>query len=108
MRISFGLTNTAAAFQRSMEGILGSLRDDCCIPYLNGILCYSQSFEAHVEVVRKVFQALQAHCVKLRPKECELFKAEVRYVGRLVSAEGVRVEPKDLEAVLALKANHRL
>ncbi|KAI3375565.1 hypothetical protein L3Q82_003895 [Scortum barcoo] len=92
------------AFQRSMEEMLGSLRDDCCIPYLDDILCYSRSFEEHVEVIRKVLQALQKHGVKLRPEKCELFEKEVRYVGRLVSAEGVRVDPKDLEAVLALKS----
>lgn len=32
-----------------------------------------------------------------------MFKGEVGYVGCLVSAEGVRVDPKDFDAVLALK-----
>lgn len=32
-----------------------------------------------------------------------MFRREVRYVGRLVSADGVRVHPKDLEAVRVLK-----
>lgn len=104
VRIPFSLTNAPAAFQRSMEEILGSLRDDCCVHYLDDILCYSRSVEAHVEVVRKVPKVLQVHGVKFRPEMCELFKAEFRYVGRLISAEGVRVDPKDLEAVLALKA----
>lgn len=85
--------------------MLSSLRDECCIPYLDDILCYSQTFEDHVAVVRKVLQALQRQGVKLRPVKCELFKGEVRYVGRLVTADGVCVDPKDLEAVLALKAN---
>lgn len=85
-----------------MEEMLGPLRDECCTPYLDDVLCYAKTFEEHVENLRKVLQALQRHGVKLRPEKCELFRQEVRYVGRLVSAEGVRVDPRDLEAVKVL------
>lgn len=43
--------------------------------------------------------------VKLWPEKCELFHQDVRYVGRLVSAKGVRIDPHDLEAVIALKSH---
>ncbi|KAI3359935.1 hypothetical protein L3Q82_014286 [Scortum barcoo] len=101
--IPFGLTNAPAAFQHSMEEMLSPLCDECCIPYLDDILCYAHTFEEHVEWLRKVLRALQSHGVKLRPKKCNLFRQEVRYVGRLVSAEGVCIDPKDLEAVYALR-----
>lgn len=83
--------------------MLDTLRDKCCIPYLDDVLCFSKSFDKHVEVLRKVLQALQRHGVKLKPEKCKLFRKEVQYVGHLVSAEGIRVDIKDLEAVHVLK-----
>lgn len=81
--------------------MLGPLREECCIPYLDDILCFAKTFEEHVETVRKIIQALQRHGVKLRPEKCDLFKQEVRYVGCLVSA-GVKVDPRHIEAVRTL------
>lgn len=41
--------------------------------------------------------------MKLRPTKCELFRREVRYVGRLVFADGVWIDPKDQEAIFVLR-----
>lgn len=46
--------------------------------------------------------------IKLRPKKCEVFRQQVRYIGWMVSCKGVQIDPKDLEAVLLLKGKELL
>ena len=103
IRIPFGLSNAPASFQRFMETCLGDLRDEICIPYLDDIIVFSSTFEDHIEHLRTVFQRLKKYGVKLKPKKCTMFKREVVFLGRVVSAEGYKLDPSTMAPILRLK-----
>ena len=92
-----------ASFQRFMEECLGELRDEIAIPYLDGVIVFSRTFEEHVEHLRTVLCRLCEHGVKLKQRKCKLFKREVTFLGRVISEEGYRMDPENLNAVSSLK-----
>ena len=102
-RIPFGLKNAPAVYQRHMEGCLEGLTHEFCVVYLDDILIYSRTFEEHVEHIRQVLRRVQQHGIKLKPAKCSLFQRKTKYLGRVVSSEGHAPDPKDTEALKALR-----
>ena len=103
VRIPFGLMNAPANFQRFMERCLGELRDKVAIPYLDDIIVFSRTFEEHVEHLRTVLRKLREHGVKLKPRKCSLFKRKVKFLGRVVSGDGYRMDPGCVQAIEKLR-----
>ena len=55
VRLPVGLKNAPGEFQRFMEHCLDGLRDDICIPYIDDIIVFSETFEDHVSPVNLRF-----------------------------------------------------
>ena len=95
----FGLTNAPATFQRLMECTLAGLTMEECLIYIDDIVVFSASFDQHLVRLRRVLQRLGEAGMKLKPSKCHFLQKEVRYLGHIVSAAGIRADPAKLEAV---------
>ena len=82
----FGLCNAPAIFERLMETVLAGLN-------------HGESFEAMLTNLDSVLCKIQGAGLKLKPRKCQLFKKEVEYLGHIVSASGIKTDPKKIPAV---------
>ena len=97
LRMPFGLKNAAQAFQRLMDGILKDV--DSVFVYLDDILVASSSDEEHCEHLRQVLRLLTANGITVNKQKCLFGQKELRYLGHLVSAGGVRPLPSRVDAI---------
>jgi hypothetical protein len=95
----FGHCNAPATYVRLMETVLRGLTYDSCLVYLDDVIVIGRTFEEHLLKLRKVFQRFREACLKLHPEKCQLLQKEIRYLGHIVSPEGISTDPEKLKAV---------
>ena len=98
-RMPFGLCNAPATFQRLMENCLGDLNMQSCLIYHDDIVVYSKTLDEHVERLSLVFDRLIDAGLKLSPAKCSLFQDRLKYLGHIVSAEGISTDPQKIQSV---------
>ena len=99
-RMPFGATNAPATFQRMMETCLGDLHLNWCLIYLDDIIVFAKTQQEAITRLGTVFQKLREARLKLQPSKCELFKTSLLYLGHMVLQDGIKTDPKKVEAVL--------
>ena len=62
-------------------------------------MIFSKNVEEHIKRLEGVFQRLEKHNLKLKPSKCEFFMTEVKYLGHVVSEQGIRTDPDKTEAL---------
>ena len=95
----FGLCNAPASFERLMEQVLSGLQNERCLVYLDDIIVAGKTVEETVENFEKVLVRLRKAGLKLKPSKCTLFAQSVRYLGHVVSADGIACDPDKIACV---------
>ncbi len=99
----FGLCNAPATFQRVMELALLGLQWKTCLVYLDDVLVFAKDFDQMIDRLTDVLDRIRQARLKLKPAKCFFFKKEVCYLGHILSGEGIRPNPENIEKIQCWK-----
>lgn len=99
----FGLTGAPATFQRFINDTLRPYLDIFCTAYLDDILIYSRTRSEHEQHLRLVLTALREAGLYAKIEKCEFFVEETTFLGLIVGANGIRMDPKKVETIVNWK-----
>ncbi|MCO5572530.1 hypothetical protein L7F22_026285 [Adiantum nelumboides] len=94
----FGLTNTLATFNRMMDRIFREYRLFVGT-FFDDIIVFSKNEADYRYHLLQVFQALRHHKLVINAKKSEFFLPEIHFLGHIVSAAGVQMDPAKIEAI---------
>lgn len=99
----FGLCNAPGTFQRYINSALRDYLDDFCSAYLDDVIVYSEREEDHEEHCLKVLTKLRKAGLYLDINKCEFSVRKVKYLGLILTTEGLQMDPDKVKAVLDWK-----
>jgi hypothetical protein len=67
--------------------------------YLDNVIMICSTFQEHLLNRWKVFQQFREARLKLNPEKCQFFQKEVRYLGHIVTPEGITTDTEKLKGV---------
>ncbi|XP_018855499.2 uncharacterized protein K02A2.6-like, partial [Juglans regia] len=99
--MSFGLANAPATFMDLMNRVFRPFLDSFVVVFLDDILIYSRDLEEHACHLRLALGKLREHQLYAKLSKCEFWLEEVKFLGHVISQEGVAVDLSKVEAVLS-------
>jgi hypothetical protein len=82
-----------------MENILAGLNLNICCVFIDDVIIFGKTYEEQLHNLQLVFDRIKAANLNLSPKKCEFFKRKVKFVGLIVSEEGIEIDPSKTDKV---------
>ena len=97
--MSFGLTNAPAFFMYMMNSVFMNELDKFVVVFIDDILVYSKNEKEHAQHLHIVLSRLREHKLYAKFEGCAFWLKEVAFLGHILSAEAVAVDPSKVEEV---------
>jgi len=96
----FGVTNAPVVFMDYMNRIFKPFLDKFVVVFIDDILIYSRTQEKHADHLRLVLGILRKKQLYVKLSKCEFWMDEVQFLGHVISAHGIAVDPTKEDVVV--------
>jgi hypothetical protein len=71
-----------------------------CLVYFDDSIVLGKDFRKHLKNLDKVLACFRKYNLKSKPKKFyNLFQSEVKFMDKIVSPEGIKINPENVETV---------
>lgn len=70
--------------------------------HIDDIIIGGSTSEKHIQNVTKVLQRLREYSFHIKFEKCSFFAKEVKYLGNIMSALGLRPDPSKINVIMTL------
>jgi hypothetical protein len=98
--MSFGLTNAPAYFMYLTNKVFMEYLDKFVVVFIDDILIFSKMEEEHEKHLRMVLEKLRPNQLYAKFSKCEFWLTKVAFLGHVISAGGISVDPSKVKDVL--------
>ena len=102
-RLPFGLNVAPAIFTRVMQEVLRPLLKSGFVKnYLDDVIIFAPDYNTLLERLSLTFKRMGEMGLKLNVSKCHFSQTRIKFLGHLVSAKGVEVNPENVEGILKM------
>lgn len=98
-RLPQGLSNSPATFMRMIMSIFGDENFTSLLCYLDDLMIFAPNEQVALERLELVFSRLSRHNLKLAPKKCMFLRISVKFLGHVVTEDGVQTDPGKVKVI---------
>jgi hypothetical protein len=98
-----GLKNVGGSFSRMTSKVLSSQIGKNVLTYVNDIIVKSMKHENHITDLQETFANFRRVGLKLNPEKCVFGVKKEKFLGCLVSTQGIEANRSKIEAILQME-----
>jgi hypothetical protein len=101
-RVLHGTRNATQHLQTVVVVMMDGIKSNIKV-WLSDCLLHTKTEDDLLAILNFFFNQCREHGLKLHASKCVLFAPTVRFCGRLITKDGVRFDPKNMEALQTMQ-----